>query len=390
MTSNLHHLTPAGMAAIHEIDPSVATDFVKKFFQKAGDDSVAMANLFASGLLGKPGEMWDGEIRERVEAFVLSLWGENEFESGSARELQFRRWMDEVRPIPEDRSFLLFAVQNGDAVLYDFFVSLGADPNLPVIRSLNGQANQSKQSHLTWLITCSGEHQLSPHLKRRLAVPADDLPCGWIHHGAKGVPPKTVLDVALTAGKIAAAQAIIKSCDMSSPKVAQKMTDSLTHAIDNDKHLWALRLLGAGAEPAGGDWARVISFFEEPSPQSTVPRILNDFKEEAADKQSFQIGGRPAICTALERLAKNGMNLNVANPLGNGMVGLACHSGHTEVLETLLDLGAEYRSVLASLDREAILFRDREAGERGRRMLQARAARDTMSAVIKQTKASLG
>jgi hypothetical protein len=383
---SIQQLTPGALRAMDEIDPATATAFVEKLVVKAGGAAAVMQNLYASGLLGTPGQPWNAEIRNRVKWFVERGWSDSDFKLTDTFKSMIGEWLGVVQPTAEDRAYLLFTVESGDWSLQNFFIGAGADPHLPIVKSLDNKNSRGNETYAAKLVGASSAETIAPQLKKLLATPNDDLPLSWVSLDTKKSASKTLLDIALGMGKYAAARALLDARDLSAPKVTKAMTDSLARAIKHEKHCLALRLLGVGAEPDNGNWQPVVNFFATPAPGSSIPRILTDFSTEASDAASAAGG---SFTVALQRLAQHGMDLNVKNGQGESMVYLASHYGHLHILEVLLDLGADFRDVLASYDAKKPSVTNTVREEEGRQMLLAHAARQAMSGIVKQARAAL-
>jgi hypothetical protein len=391
-------LTPEAMAALHDVDAEMATDFAKKFIAQALTDPHAMSNLYASGLLGRPGEAWSVEVRNRIGAFIAFACTECEFdrgfERGSNTEALIKAWLDVVKPSTEDMSYLLLLGEDNNVALKEFFIELGADPHLPIIRNLK-HPGTNKESYACVLMAITDG--MPTHLQTILAEPPDDLPVSMSRISTDGEPdlPRSLLDVAILQEDCAALKVILGSRDIASPKVAQRMSDSLSHAISKDRNFWAMQLVGVGASPADGNWEPIVSYFSEKKPGAQEPRFMEDFSVEAGDERHITYGGRPIILLALERLVQHGMDINICDDQSHGMVYYAAHYGHMRTLQTLLELGADYRGVLASYDADkrtgpGIPEEDEQPSENGRQMLLAWAARQAMDGVVQQAKNNIG
>jgi hypothetical protein len=387
---SIQQMTSGALAALHDLDPSTATQIVEKFLQHASDYPVAMNNLYASGLLGQPGQLWDIDIRDRVDSFMDFVWNNSNSsydELSSTCRMLFGDWLKVVQPLPEDLSYLLFRVDSSATALREYFLDAGADPNLPIRVDLRGQ-KETKEAFSAWQIVFGGA--MTPWAEELLAKPADDLPL--IIKGAEtdACNDRTMLDVALVNKRSEALEAILRERDITAPNISKRLSDSVELAIATENGRWLLRLIGVGAEPADKSWESVISFFTNHGPDESAPRLLISFREEADEAGSLHWKGRPAAATAVERLVAHGLDVDLVDEEGHGMVFLASHYGCFKVLDTLLNLGAEYRDVLAGYDVDRPRFTNFAAEEHAKHMLLAHAARDAMSGIVKQAKPNTG
>lgn len=386
---SIEDLTPGALAALHDVDPEIATKFVKKYLGQVIDDPLAMQNLNASGLLGIPGQAWCTEIRSRADGLITFAVGDAKFERGSKAEALITTWLDAARPLPEDMSYLLFLGDDDNVALKDCLMDAGADPHLPILRKVNYKDSTNKESYASHLMGITDG--VPAHLKKLLSSPVDDLPLALVPvvEGKVTDTPRTLLDAGLIAEETRAVQAMLDARDIHSPTVAQRMSTSLDNAIAGQWNWWALRLIGVGAEPTGGNWEPMVSFFSGHRSGTEMPRIMDNFLIEASDDRGMKFNGRPLISLALERLAAHGLDVNLVDGEGRCMLHFAAHYACLDTLQTLLTLGADYRGVLDPYEADPARSGNEEASDKGRRVLLAQAARDAMSSVVQQAKANL-
>lgn len=387
---SIQKLTPDALAALHELDAPTATEVVKKLLAHVHEHPDALANLYASGLLGAPDKPWSKEHCDRVAYFIEFACGSDGFERGGRSEMLIRSWLDAVQPVPVDMSRLLFMSDKDGTDLRDYFIEAGANAHLPIdgvqVKSKTGRYSYSAQA-----IVFAGVVPVLPSVAKLLVTPTDDLPIVTIGEVDSADPSaQNLLDVALNHKGSDAVEIILAARKGLHPRVAKAMTDSLSRAIDEDKPRWLLRLLAVGAEPGNGDWQPIVEFLQNSSGNDSAPRLITRFREEAAETDSLRWLGRPALATTIERLVEHGLDINLVDDEGHGMVFLASHYGYFTVLDTLLALGANYKDVLERYEDDRPDFAPFAAGEHAKHMLLAHVARDVMSGFVKKTRANAG